>query len=228
MKRPVIGINTNFTYLEKYWQFHIRDTYIDAVSHYGGLPLPIPCTDDPEARRQYFEMLDGIIFIGGKDYPPELFGETPVPEADPTHPRRCEADIALMQLALDSTVPILGICAGAQLLNIVRGGRLIQHLPNADDHTNEHYHEASILGGRWLPRIFGTETITVNSSHHQAVNPDYVGKGLRIVARHGEVVEAIEADEDRFALGLQWHPERITDPVHQQKIFTFFLKQCQG
>jgi putative glutamine amidotransferase len=226
MRRPVIGLNTNFTLLDKYWQFHIRDTYIDAIQDYGGLPLPIPCTTDPDQHRQYLELLDGIVFIGGKDYPSETYGETPAPELDPAHPRRSDADLALMKAALGAKLPILGICAGAQLLNIALGGKLVQHLPEACDHLDENYHEIEVLGGRWLPKLFPEMRLIGNSNHHQAPDPNALGRRLILSARCGNVSEAVELDDERMVLGIQWHPERIRDLDHRKRIFELLMEQA--
>ncbi len=225
MKRPVIGLSMNYMQLGSYHQFHIRDTYIDAIYNHGGLPLPIICTTDRACLTEYFKMIDAIIIIGGLDYPPSMYGEEPHPTADIAHERRAYSDPLLVEFALETQTPLLGICAGMQLMNITTGGKLIQHLDTVVNHYGEKYHKIKILGGKWLPQIFTEREITVNSNHHQGLNPDFIGKGYQVVAMAEDgVIEAIEYDTPGFALGIQWHPERILDIEHQKKFFTFLFE----
>ena len=225
MPRPLIGLSMNYMQLGSYHQFHVRDKYIDAVVAAGALPCPLPCTDDKVALRQYLEPLGAVIIIGGMDYPPALYGENPHPQTEEAHERRVKGDLALLETALELKKPLLGICAGMQLLNVHFGGGLIQHIPELDDHYGEKYHQVEILGGRWLPRIFGKERIMVNSNHHQAVDPQRVGAGLEIVARTGDgMVEALEYSSEQMVLGIQWHPERIADPAVGRPVFEFLAE----
>lgn len=222
MKRPVIGLSMNFMQLGKYHQFHIRDTYIDAVLNNGMLPLLIPCLDEKAALRQYLEQVGALIVIGGLDYPPDLYSEELHPETELAHERRVKGDFLLLETALELQLPVLGICAGMQLLNIFRGGKLIQHIANLDAHFGEKYHPVRILGGRWLPAIFGREEIVVNSNHHQGVDPKHLGAGLTVVALAEDgMVEALELDAPQLVLGIQWHPERIADPEVSRPVFQY-------
>ena len=222
MKRPVIGLSMNFMQLGKYHQFHIRDKYIDAVLNNGMLPLLVPCIEDKDALRQYLEQVGALAIIGGLDYPPDLYGEALHPETELAHGRRVKGDYLLLETALEMKLPLLGICAGMQLLNIYFGGKLIQHIGNLDAHYGEKYHPVRILGGRWLPRIFGKEEILVNSNHHQGVDPEHIGTGLQVVAQAEDgMVEALELDVPQMVLGIQWHPERIADPEVSRPVFAF-------
>lgn len=228
MSRPVIGISMNYMKLGSYHQFHIRDTYIDALYNNGALPLLIPCLEDTDCLRDYLGKAGALVIIGGLDYPPSLYGEELRPETELAWDRRVKGDYALLETALAMKIPVLGICAGMQLLNIYFGGKLIQHIPELDAHFGEKYHPVRILGGRWLPEIFGKDEILVNSNHHQGVNPDYIGKGLKVVAiAEDGMVEALEYESEQMVLGIQWHPERIKDPEVSKPHFAW-LNQLAG
>ncbi len=227
MIKPIIGLSMNYMKLGSFHQFHIRDTYIDAVVKFGGIPLLVPCISDPEIVDQYLEIIDALIIIGGLDYPPEMYGQKPHPSVDLAHERRVNSDPILFNKAKDKGIPILGICAGLQLMNIVTGGQLIQHLETVETHLGETYHHVKITGGRWLKRIFGKNEITTNSNHHQGANPLFVGNGFEAVAfAEDGVIEAIEHESENFILGIQWHPERIKDLPHQKKLFSFLIKKA--
>lgn len=224
MKKPVIGLSMNFMQLGSYHQFHIRDKYIDAVYEHGGLPMPVPTLTDADALRHYIGMIDGLIIIGGMDYPPSMYGQEPHPKADIMHERRAISDPLLVQLILETDKPVLGICAGMQLLNICQGGKLIQHLETVDNHLGEKYHEIKLTESRWLSQIVHGDTITVNSNHHQGIDPQFIGKGFAVVATAEDgVIEAMELEGDQMVLAIQWHPERITDLEHRRRMFDFFI-----
>lgn len=227
MIKPVIGLSMNYMKLGSFHQLHIRDTYVDTIIKFGGIPLLIPCVNDPEIVDQYLDMVDFLIMIGGLDYPPEMYGQKPHPSVDIAHERRVKSDPVLFTRAKEREIPILGICAGLQLMNIVSGGQLIQHLETVDYHLGETYHHVSITGGKWLKRIFGKSEISTNSNHHQGANPLFIGNGFEAVAYAEDgVIEAIEYTGDQFILGIQWHPERIKDTPHQKKLFGFLIKKA--
>ncbi|MBW6514157.1 MAG: gamma-glutamyl-gamma-aminobutyrate hydrolase family protein [Candidatus Syntrophosphaera sp.] len=229
MKRPVIGISMNYMQLGTYHQFHVRDKYIDAVYKYGGLPFPIPGLEDKAALLQYLERVGVLVIIGGLDYPPDLYGEEPHPKTDLAHERRVKGDYLLLETALELGKPVLGICAGMQLMNIFFGGKLIQHIDELEAHYGEKYHPVKIHGGRWLPRIFGKEEVMVNSNHHQGVDPAHIGRGLKVVATAEDgMVEALEYDASQMVLGIQWHPERIIDPEVSRPHFQFLNELAAG
>ena len=139
---------------------------------------------------------------------------------------------ALAKLALARPLPTLGICLGCQLLSVVSGGKLIQDLgEQVPDHRldgADQYHMVNILPGTKLSAILGNGEIRVNSAHHQAVRPDRPGNGWQISAWASEVVEAIEYPGEVFRFGLQWHPERINDPVQKKTIFDSFVRAAEA
>jgi len=212
-------------HLGKYMQFHIRDKYVNALYDHGALPILIPSFEDRDILRRYVQMVQSVIIIGGNDYPPQLYGEQPHPETEPMEMRRAVSDYLLVELCLEERKPLLGICAGMQLLNIYFGGKLIQHLDNLDAHFGEKYHEISVKDSRWLNRIFGEDRLLVNSNHHQGVDPQHLGKGLKPVAWAKDgCIEALEYESQHMILGIQWHPERITDLEHRRQIFEYLSR----
>ncbi len=215
---------------------HIGLSYVRAIVEAGGLPIPIPPLQDMDLLRSLIPQLDGMVFSGGADYPPELYGAERGPETRVVSPTRLQADLALGRLLFDeSDMPVLGICLGHQLISLAHGGKLIPHLPEAGRHVKapagrDREHPVRLVPGSRLHRIFEEESILVNSAHHQGVDPHHAGSGLEVTARDGDgMVEAVElSDARRFVLGVQWHPERIHNPDHRRRIFHAFLGACSG
>jgi len=207
--------------------------YIESVIEAGGLPILVP-PSPPEVLKEYLALADGILFTGGDDDPPEFYGQEPHSEVEPQPKERAESDRNLMRLVLESSKPALGICAGLQLLNISKGGSLIQHLSNASRHRAVHEeedssHPVSVIPKTRLSDLFGAGEIQVNSSHHQAADPENIAKGLKVSARAPDgTIEGLELEnpKGRFFLFVQWHPERIPDAAHRRKIFGAFIQAC--
>ena len=192
----------------------LNSQYSDSVSASGAVPLLCPSIERGEIIESLLDLADGVILIGGKDYDPRSYGEKPHPETNMTR-LRPDFDFAFVRAALRRDLPILGICAGCQLLNIVTGGKLIQHLDNADEHRGGTTHEATVIAPGFFSRALSAgpgSRVTVNSYHHQAVDPAHLGTGIRVtgVAFDGSV-EAIEFPGERMVLGVQFHPERMDD-----------------
>lgn len=231
MPLPLILLNSDIEPEGQYASLRIRlpAAYGDVVAECGGVPLVVASTLPEEALRAAVARADGVLFIGGRDYPPAWFDEAPHPETKELHPLRAKADRILAEAALARGVPILGICGGHQLLTLACGGKLIQHLPQAAAHTNNQRHMVTIRGSRILRAIFGEGRLEVNSYHHQATSPQAIGEGLVVTALADDgTIEALEGtDPARFLLGVQWHPERMDEP-HRQKLFGAFVKACGG
>jgi len=224
-QRPVIAVSMNYMQLGTYLQDHIRDTYVQAIYDYGALPLLIPCSEDKDLLRQYLALAGALIIIGGMDYPPALYGEAPAPESDPMEARRAASDFLLMDLVMEMDIPLLGICAGMQLINIYFGGKLIQHIAQLETHFGEKYHPIRLEGSSHLTGIFPATDLIVNSNHHQAVDPRFIGRDLRPIAfAEDGGIEALEHSRKTMLLGIQWHPERITDLGHRKLIFEHLTK----
>ena len=188
--------------------------YSDRVVAAGAVPVLCPSIERPEIVESLLDIADGVLLIGGKDYDPKSYGEEPHPETNMTR-MRPNFDLVFARAALRRDLPILGICAGCQLLNIVTGGKLIQHLGNAEKHRVGTSHAATVTAPGFFSRALGVgpgAEVTVNSYHHQAVDPEHLGTGIRItgVAFDGSV-EAVEMPGERMVLGVQFHPERMDD-----------------
>ncbi|CAN5737434.1 gamma-glutamyl-gamma-aminobutyrate hydrolase family protein [soil metagenome] len=213
---PLIGITC---YVERArWRSWDRPaallplSYVRAVTEAGGRPVLVPPTEDEAALEDYVKVLDGLIASGGADIDPALYGAERHPMTDPLNPDRDGAEMRLLGKAMDSGVPVLGICRGMQMMNVARGGDLIQHL---DDHTDGaghvkapgefSSHSVTVSPGSRLGAIVGERT-TVRSHHHQA--PNRVGEGLTKVAwSEDALTEGLEAAGDPFTIGVLWHPE---------------------
>ncbi len=194
--------------------------YCEAIERAGGVPCLIPLMSDATNLEQLYKRLDGILCAGGNDLDPALYGEAPQPATVNISKRRDTAEVQLIKWALRDKKPILGICRGMQLLNVVRGGTLYQdiqtQIENAADHTvstvrrdfENPAHSIKIDQSSRLAGILKKQTIRTNSHHHQAVKD--MGKNLQAVAWADDgVVEAIESLDDTYAIGVQCHPESL-------------------
>ena len=217
MARPVIGITLDSedpgSYSNLPW-YALRQNYADAVTEAGGLPLPLP--HEPDRAGDYLEVIDGLVITGGAfDVDPSLFGARERHPTVVTKDRRTAFELATTRGALGRDMPLLGICGGQQLLHVALGGTLIQHIPDEIDEPLAHEqpnprdepgHSVAIKTGTLLHRIVETDTLDVNSAHHQAAKDASDRIVVNAVAPDG-VIEGIEATDRRFALGVQWHPE---------------------
>jgi putative glutamine amidotransferase len=201
--------------------------YMRAVELAGGVPVALPPLEN-ENVDSLLEHLQGLLLTGGPDVDPACYGAEPHKELGPTDRGVDEFEIALAKHADRRGMPILGICRGAQVLNVAREGSLIQHLPDFTDGTIQHRqtepgdqttHEVQVSPDSALAQTTGGGPVQVNSFHHQAI--DRLGIGLRPVAwaRDG-VIEAVEGQSDgRFVLGVQWHAETLTGEAEQLALF---------
>ena len=216
--RPLIGITTYVT-TATYgaWEEEsalVPADYVRAVERAGGRPLLIPPSAD--GVEETLDALDGLVFSGGSDLDPELYDQEPHEETFGVRPDRDRAELALLQAALVRDMPVLAVCRGSQVLNVARGGDLVQHLPDVvGDEKHKHTpgtfaeHAVTPEPGTRLAGLLG-ERAPVKSHHHQGFGR--VGEGLRVAA-HAEdgTIEAVEDPSRRFALGVLWHPEAGED-----------------
>ena len=188
------------------------------AAHAGGMEPVTASVSEPIN----LQGLSGLLLMGGTDINPKRYNATPLPETEEPDDERDEVELDLIEQAMQMDMPIFAICRGLQLLNIYQGGTLIQHLSVSGKHVARienkaaAVHEVSVEPGSLLNRITGTVKLAVNSRHHQAA--DRIGSGLRVVARDGEdgTVEAVERDDKRFVLAVQWHPEDQVGTFPQQ------------
>ena len=185
-------------------------TYSLALQRAGGVALILP-PDDSVAQNpdELLDLLDGLILAGGSDIDPGSYGATPHPETKNTWPERDRFEIALGTRALERDMPVLGICRGMEMLNVIQGGTLNQHLGlELHRHTPGVFtdHRVELEPGSLAARVVGSETTEVKSAHHQGV--EEVGEGV-VITGHADdgVVEAIELPDRSFAVGVLWHPE---------------------
>lgn len=199
--------------------------YAQAVADAGGIPILIPPMADMKALAG---MIDGWLIPGGLDIDASRFGEANHPKVDLQDPSRYDGEAELLK-HLDKDVPVFGICYGCQFLNVARGGNLVQHLPDVVDHSS---HEGGTLekyavDDSRLKEFAGSGTIEGKSYHHQAVND--LGEGLKVVARAGDgTIEAIEATDRPWMIGVQWHPERTLHDSASQRIFASFISAAKA
>lgn len=190
-------------------------TYVKSVREAGGVPFVIPVTTDMAQIDDILDNIDGLIMSGGEDFDPQLYGEQPVRQLGDVVPDRDKFDISLIKRAVERGIPLLGICRGEQGLNIALGGTLYQDIPSQVPTNLKHSQKAPRGYGSHAIRIdkkslvytlLGTDSISVNSYHHQAVRRIAPGLEVAAVAPDG-VVEAIEKPGDRRIVGVQFHPE---------------------
>jgi gamma-glutamyl-gamma-aminobutyrate hydrolase PuuD len=228
--RPVIGITTYVTPAKwGHWDLEaslIPHDYVRAVEQAGGRPLLVPPSE--EGIEETLDSLDGIVFSGGSDLDPAHYGEEAHEETFGIHEERDRSELELMKAALERDMPVLGICRGIQVLNVARGGNLIQHLPEIVGHEEHKHtpgvfadHDVEIEPETTLGKILG-DRHPVKSHHHQGL--DTLGEGLRVSA-HAEdgSIEGVEDPERRFALGVLWHPEAGDDV----KLFQALVEQAR-
>jgi gamma-glutamyl-gamma-aminobutyrate hydrolase PuuD len=232
-KQPLIGLNCDYQSDSRYSvrdQIGLYTPYYQALLSAGALPVVVPMVDDSTVLAEYLNRLDGFLFTGGADIPPEAYGQRKYPATVEAHPRRFPQDRLLAELVLHREMPVLAICMGMQLINVVYGGTLIQDIQTHIRHTpidpgNDSYHSIVIEEENLLHEIVGATEIEVNSAHHQAV--EKLAPGLRVLARAPDgIVEAVQMTDREFFLGVQWHPERIAERPEQLRLFEAFVNAC--
>jgi putative glutamine amidotransferase len=214
-KRPIIGI-TSYAQPAKWGAWELPAAlvplyYVESVERAGGRALVVPPSTD--SVEETLDVLDGVVFSGGIDVDPNTYGAERHPATDPAQAHRDRGELALLEAALERDMPTLAICRGVQLLNVLRGGDLVQHLPESvghEGHRETHgvfsEHPVEVKEGTRLAGILGARHGGVKSSHHQGVGR--VGEGLVETAwAEDGSLEGLEDPSKRFALGVLWHPE---------------------
>ena len=232
-RRPIIGIPTQTLHaidgipeaLPESWVMNQR--YSRAVAEAGGLPVMIPLLDDEVTLRELYDRMDGLLLPGGVDLDPGTYGELPLPTCGRLDPARDQVELQFARWAIAEAKPLFGLCRGLQIMNVALGGTLYQdiaaqrsdaikhdYFPTAGFSRDHLAHPVAVASGSRLDELVGPAPLAVNSMHHQAVKdlaPGLVPSG---VAPDG-VIEALEFPGERFLLGVQWHPEALTDLDHR-------------
>jgi putative glutamine amidotransferase len=246
--KPLIGICANYSSDSapgivtglgapgQEWQL-LADEYVLAIERAGGIPVILPVTEDVETAELLLSKLDGIFFTGGSDVDSQLYGEYPGYKLGPIEPKRDLHEVSLAKKALfQSDIPVLGICRGMQLLNVAAEGSLFQDLkqqqPDCFNHSvvgapmHHPVHDVTVDPESKLYEIYRSETLAVNSLHHQAVKDLGIDFVASAVSPDG-LIEGMEWKGERFVCAVQWHPEMMIDKVPEvMPLFTSFVKEC--
>jgi putative glutamine amidotransferase len=238
--KPLIGLSVGEFYnLQEQWagsSYGQRRDYVDAILQAGGIPLLLPIVDNVENLRPLYDICQGILFCGGNDIDPAQYGaELNAELTKDISPRRDEQELQLLKWALEDDKPALGICRGMQVMNVGGGGTMCQDVlalrPGSQNHraSSEKQdfaylsHVLQLDPASKLAHVLDTHSIETNALHHQAV--DKLGDNLVISARSEDgVVEGLEFTDKKFILGVQSHPEALTDVEPRwQRLFKAFV-----
>jgi putative glutamine amidotransferase len=247
-RRPVIGIPTQTLQslggvsaeIPPSWVMSQR--YIVTLTNAGAIPWLVPLIDD-DTLHGIFENLDGVFLPGGADIDPVSYGQDPHPLCDKTDRDRDRVELALAKWAMDEKKPVLGVCRGMQLINLAAGGTLYQDLAEQKHGSIKHdyfpfggqtfrrdflAHEVEVSPGSRLAKVFGEGSLRVNSMHHQGIRD--VGKGLTVSATASDgLVEGLEGDDGGYVVGVQWHPEALTDNEEaSRRLFEDFVATARA
>ncbi len=237
MARPLIGITArNGRDSDGHPTSTLQHSYINAIEEAGGLPVPVPCHLPEEVVHDLYDRLDGVLFSGGGDISLQFFAGTPHPRIDGVDEARDRAELVLLRAAASQGKPLLGICRGAQVMNVALGGTLYTHipgqLPNALDHDypgslrRELVHPVQVEETSFAAHIFGETLLHVNSLHHQGLRD--IASSLHVAGRSPDgLVEVVELPDHPYAIAVQWHPEWLTDQPAMQRLFRSFVEAAR-
>jgi putative glutamine amidotransferase len=219
-------------------RFGINQSYVRALTAAGCAPVLIPIFDDDERLRAIYERLDGIVLPGGADVAPQEYGEEPIGDLNVVEAPRDRTELTLARWAFADDLPMLGICRGQQVLNVALGGSLWQDLRRQGVTSVEHsdadgrartalIHRVRLDPDSRLAQLIDETNIEVNSLHHQAIKT--VAPQLRVTGTSEDgVIEALESDDRRFLIAVQWHPEEIDTLPWVQRLFSGFARAAQS
>ena len=209
--------------------------YMEGIREEGGYPIMLPLMDNEDEARLAISICDGLLFTGGHDVEPSLYGESPLMENVVPCPERDRTEALLLSSALEKDIPVLGICRGLQFLNVFLGGTLYQDLPSQLPDCLPHdqrppydlpSHRVDLTEGSGLRELLGKDSIMVNTLHHQAVKD--LGKGLISMAVSPDgIVEGAMMEGKKFVWAVQWHPEfMIPGDEDSRALFRKFVSEC--
>jgi len=232
--KPLIGISTNQS-KNVYGQptVALMQSYVNAIMQAGGVPVLIPSMIHEDGWDALYARLDGILLSGGADIAIEHFSGEPHPRVEGVDPERDSIEIKMVQAAAEDGKPFLGICRGAQAVNVGLGGTLYTHIPdqvpNALDHAypgNRRtvlVHEVKLEEGTHIAEVMGEPILQVNSLHHQGLKD--IAPALRVTGYAPDgLVEAVELPDHPFGIAVQWHPEWLTDQEPTRNLFRKFVE----
>lgn len=233
MRKPLIGVLPLWD--ETKDSLWMLPGYMDNVENAGGVPVMLPLTEDQDITAQIADTFDGFLFAGGQDISPYLYGEEPVDACRPACGPRDSMEALLFQRAcLELGKPVLGICRGIQMINVLLGGALYQDLPSQYDSGVQHQqtkpsdepaHQVSIIEGTPLHQMLGNADMAVNSCHHQAICT--LSDRLRPMALSEDgLIEAVYMPDKEYLYAVQWHPECMPEHVHSKRLFSSFIEAC--
>jgi len=229
---PVIGLTMDSG--DRPGRYQLHGDYVTSLQKAGGLPWPIAYGLDQRLIPTIVDHLDGILFTGGDDLDPALYGQTRHEKAVPIDPVRQQFELALLAEVERRRLPTLGICLGCQLMNVYRGGTLHQFLPDVPrPQPIEHRrldrklprHEVRLEADSAIARAIGRSTVLANTYHKQA--PARPGRGLRITGRSPDgIIEAMEDPTLPMFVAVQWHPERLHDEPDHLALFQMLVREA--
>ncbi|MCL2589208.1 MAG: gamma-glutamyl-gamma-aminobutyrate hydrolase family protein [Oscillospiraceae bacterium] len=231
--KPIIGITADFSVKEGDGQYSLDKSYASCIAKADGLPMILPY--DHDNIETYLSVVSGVLISGGADIAPYHYQEFPHKEAGIPIPERDAFELELCKKAIERDIPLLGVCRGAQILNVALGGNLIQHIENDEGHRfNPHaykhvyVHEVELRSGSKLYELLNIQKLPVNSWHHQCV--DRLGTGILFSSKSPNgIVESIEVEGKNFAIGVQWHPEELFDVDEKHaSIYREFVKMAKS
>lgn len=237
--KKIIGISGSIL-IEKgrifpgYERAYVNNDYVQSILLAGAVPVILPVSTDEDVIKAQLKAVDGILLTGGEDVNPLLFGEEPRKFIGETMDERDTFDSILIKNALEQKKPILGICRGSQILNVVCGGTLYQDCSLSENQyvghiqgckTSQASHSIDIEEESYLYEIFGDRAL-VNSYHHMSIKD--VAEGFKIIAKAKDgIIEGIQKNDGSFALGVQWHPEMMAaSNDNMLKIFKLLISKC--
>jgi putative glutamine amidotransferase len=241
--KPKIGVTADFDQTSiplrpgEPGSYFVREAYIRALAKAGAIPVILPYLQDRNSIRVIVSSLQGVLLTGGDfDVDPKFYGEKPHPQLGKLMRERTHFEMEVARIAMRLDLPILGICGGAQVINVLLGGSLYQDIASQLPQTHSHqtskdgkrtFHSVLIQPRTKLSRILGVQPLKVNSTHHQAVRT--LGRGLKAnaLAKDG-MIEGLESPRHRFLIGVQWHPELLAGhDTRHRKLFRTFIHEAQ-